>query len=71
MYYGRMAAWRFLVKGSAELSRGKVELWGRCWLLQRAMMNGVLVGFFHPSFCSRAHRLLSFEAALSLTRRIG
>ena len=27
--------------------------------------------FFPPSFCSRVHRLLAFEAVLSLTRRIG
>ena len=27
---GWQAAWRHMVKGSAELSRGKVELWGRC-----------------------------------------
>ena len=30
MYYGWMAVWRNVVKGSEELSRGKVELWGRC-----------------------------------------
>ena len=32
-------------KGSTELSRGKVEICGRCVWLQRAMMNWSLVKF--------------------------
>ena len=37
-------------KGSTQLSRGKVEICGRCVWLQRAMMTGVLVEFFFHSF---------------------
>ena len=35
----------YRAKGSVDLNRGKVELCGRCWLLQRAVMNGVLIRF--------------------------
>ena len=59
-------------KRSTERSRGKVEICGRCVWLQRAMMNGVLVGFLTSFVLIKSSQsVLSFKAVLSLTRIIG
>ena len=42
MYCGWMAAWSLQGQGKQNSA---VELCGRCWLLQRAMMSGVLIRF--------------------------
>ena len=48
MYYRWMAAWRLWLRAAQNSAVEKKEVWGRCWLLQRAMMFGVLVRFSLP-----------------------